>query len=133
MSDKTLYDRIEEKIGQLSREKYEERAKVIKYSITFSGGAVAFLVTATTKWELSIDPLILKITLLLWGTTIFTGFMVYIFSYREVWYHQRLPKGLRKKIMPIIELILLYIAMFIQAPALFFSVAFTAFGLWKAF
>lgn len=117
----------------LSESKYKERVSVLKYSITFSGAAVAFLVSAQNQLALQIPSDLLRPTLLSWGITIVSGFLQYVLSYREAGYHQRLPMGLRKRIIPKAELVLLYIVMFIQPLAMFASLALTVAALWKAF
>ena len=121
-----------EEIGQLSREKYAERVNVIKYSITFAGAAVAFLVTAKTKLNFDISQSTLKLMLAFWGSAIFTGFLVYILSYREVWYHQKLTKGLRKLIIPRVELSLLYFVLYAHPVLMFISIGYSVVALWQA-
>lgn len=125
-------DNNHEKIGQLSREKYAERVNVIKYSITFAGAAVAFLVTAKTKLDFDISQTTLKLMLAFWGSAIFTGFLVYILSYREVWYHHKLNEGLRKKLIPKVELPLLYFVLFAHPVLMILSIGYTVIALWKA-
>jgi len=123
-----------EKRGRLSLEKYKERVKVIRYSVTFAGGAAAFLVTAKTELALEIEAHLLKYSLLFWGATIFTGFLQYILSYREVWYDQRLPRGaLRKKLFFPVELALLYAVLALHPILMICSIVFTVFTLWRAF
>jgi hypothetical protein len=51
----------------LSPERYTERIELYKYSITFAAAAVAFLVTAREKLNVSIDARSLKILLASWG------------------------------------------------------------------
>jgi hypothetical protein len=51
-----------EKIGQLSEKKYTERVSALKYSITFAGSAVAFIITAKTKLNIDIPTNDLKFT-----------------------------------------------------------------------
>lgn len=125
-------DSNHERVGQLSKEKYTERVNVIKYSITFAGAAVAFLVTAKTKLNFDIPQNTLKLMLAFWGSAIFTGFLVYILSYREVWYHQRLNEGFRKSLIPRVELSLLYFVLFAHPVLMIVSIAYTVVALWKA-
>lgn len=117
----------------LYKEKYQERSKIIKYSLNFSGIAVAFIITAKTNLDVHVDSQNLRIILLFWGITIFSGYLAYILSYREVYYHHLLPIGLRRKIFPILEILLLYITMIVQPIAMLISIGITAFHIWKAF
>lgn len=117
----------------LSESKYKERVNVLKYSITFSGAAVAFLVSAKTQLGLQIPSGLLRLTFLGWGITLVTGFLQYVLSYREAGYHQRLPMGLHRKIIPKIELVLLYIVMFVHPMAMFAALSLTVATFWKAF
>jgi len=121
-----------EKTGQLSKEKYKERVAILTYSITFAGSAVAFLITAKEKLGVNISNFDLKIMLIFWGVTVLTGFGEYILSYREVWYHQRLPNGLRKQLIPKIELALLYLVMFIHPISMFAAIIYSIISLWRS-
>jgi len=123
----------ESPIDYLSQPRYKERVALIKYSITFSGAAVAFLVSAKTQLGLQISSDLLRMTLLAWGITIVSGLLQYVFSYREAGYHQRLPMGLRKKIIPKLELIVLYVVLFIHPVAMVLGLILTVIGLWNAF
>jgi hypothetical protein len=79
-----------EEFGCLSVEKYRERVSVLRYSIAFSGAASAFLVKARVDLGFALGgKCLLHWTLFCWGMAIVTGFLAYVLSYREVWYHQR--------------------------------------------
>ena len=80
----------------LQPDQYEERAKVLQYTITFSGAAVAFLITAKEKLGLNVSLLWLKILLGAWGLTIFLGFMEYAMSYHEAWNYRINPENREK-------------------------------------
>jgi ABC-type transport system involved in cytochrome c biogenesis permease subunit len=116
----------------LSPERYTERIQLYKYSITFAGAAVAFLITAREKLNVSIDGRSLKILLASWGVAIFTGFAVYVLSYREVWYYRLLPDEDRNKTSEKIELFLIYAMMYLHVISMLFSVAFTTVSLWNS-
>ena len=116
----------------LSLERYAERIQLYKYSITFAGAAVAFLITAREKLNVGIGGPSLKILLASWGLAIFTGFGVYVLSYREVWYYRLLPDEDRNKASEKVELILIYIMMYLHVISMLFSVAFTTVSLWNS-
>jgi hypothetical protein len=116
----------------LSPERYTERIQLYKYSITFAGAAVAFLVTASEKLNVSIDGRSLKILLASWGLAIFTGFAVYVLSYREVWYYRLLPDEDRNKRSEKVELFLIYAMVYLHLVSMLFSVAFTTISLWNS-
>lgn len=116
----------------LSPERYAERVQLYKYSITFAAAAVAFLITAREKLNVSIDGRSLKILLVSWGIAIFTGFSVYVLSYREVWYYRLLPDEDRNKTSEKVELFLIYAVMFLHVISMLFSVVFTTVSLWNS-
>jgi hypothetical protein len=116
----------------LSPERYKERIELYKYSITFAAVAVAFLVTAREKLNVSIDGSSLKILLASWGTAIFTGFAVYVLSYREVWYYRLLPEKDKNKASEKVELLLIYLTMYLHVISMLFSVVFTTVSLWNS-
>lgn len=125
---------VEERPGQMGVDKYNERVKVLRYSIGFAGSAVAFLITAKTKLGLDFSMELFKYILFLWGATIFTGFLAYILSYREVWYLQRLPiKGLRRKFFFPIELTAHYIVITLHPLLMITSICLSVYSLWGAF
>ena len=125
-------DNNNEKIGQLGREKYAERVNVVKYSITFAGAAVAFLVTAKSELNFDISQSTLKLMLAFWGSAIFTGFLVYILSYREVWYHPKLKEGSLKARTLKVESSLLYFFLYAHPVLMFLSIVYTVVALWNA-
>jgi hypothetical protein len=53
-------------------------------------------------------------------------------SYREVWYHQRLPEGFRKQLFRPVELALLYATMIVHPLTLLGAVALTGYSLMRA-
>jgi hypothetical protein len=121
------------KIGQLSDNRYKERVALIKYSLTFSGAAAAFLISISTKQDSLLHLKDIKFILLIWGVTIISGFLQYVLSYREVYYHRHLMSGLRKQIIPRVELFLLYIMMFVHPFAMLIGLIMTSIFLWSAF
>lgn len=62
----------------LQPDQYEKRAQVLQYTLTFSGAAVAFLVTAKEKLGFNLSPGQIKWLLGLWGLTILLGFAQYV-------------------------------------------------------
>jgi hypothetical protein len=116
----------------LSLERYKERVELYKYSITFAAAAVAFLVTAREKLNVNIDGRSLKILFASWGAAIFTGFAVYVLSYREVWYYRLLPEKDKNKPSEQIELFLIYAMMYLHVISMLFSVVFTTVSLWNS-
>ena len=72
----------------LPKGEYSERCKAYKYSMSFCGGAVAFITLAKKELGLSLDANreLLLLTLAAWGIAIFAGFIVLNLSLREVWY-----------------------------------------------
>ncbi len=116
----------------LSPERYKERVELYKYSITFAAAAVAFLVTAREKLNVSIDGRSLRILLASWGLAIFTGFAVYVLSYREVWYYRLLPETDKHKPSEKVELFLIYAMMYLHVISMLFSVVFTTISLWNS-
>lgn len=115
----------------LTPDKYQERAKILQYSLTFSGAAVAFLVTAQTQLRVLANPHTLKWPLLFWGLTIFLAFLAYVLSYRVIWSHPTLPR-LRRYVVPL-ELVSLDIVLFFHPLAFIGAVALTFWVLWHAF
>ncbi len=113
----------------LSPERYTERVQLYKYSITFAAAAVAFLITAREKLNVNIDGRSLKTLLASWGLAIFTGFAVYVLSYREVWYYRLLPDEDRNKTSEKVELFLIYAMMYLHVISMLFSVVFTTVSL----
>jgi len=115
----------------LTPDKYKERATILQYSLTFSGAAVAFLVTAQTQLHILADPQTMKCPLLLWGVTIFLAFLAYVLSYRAIWSHPTLPR-FRKYIVPV-ELVSLDIVLFFHPLAFIGAIFSTFWVLWRAF
>jgi hypothetical protein len=99
--------------------------------LTFSGAAVAFIVTAEEKLHFNIAPKDLRWVLLSWGLTIFFGFTVYILSYREVWYYEECPDTTWKKVIFWPEYVTLYAALIIHPVAMLLSIALTVLRLWE--
>jgi hypothetical protein len=115
----------------LTKNKYRERTKVLQYSLTFSGAAVAFIVTAKEKLGFSFPSSNLKWVLLAWGVTIFASFVQYILSYREVWYYESKEPTDKKRFLFWPEYILLYGSIFVQPIAMLISIILTVLLLLK--
>ena len=97
--------------GQLPKDVYHEKCKAYKYSVSFCGGAVAFVALAKDRFGADYPGSLLLIVLAAWGLAVFSGFAVLNLSLREVWYYQRLPdtSWLKRYRVDLIELTLLAI------------------------
>jgi len=120
--------------GQLPKDAYEERCKAYRYSITFCGGAVAFLALAKNDFGADYPSELLGSVLAVWGLAIFAGFAVLNLSLREVWMYQRLPdtSWLKRCRCDLFELFLLGIMMLVHIICVLTGVAVTAFLLLRS-
>lgn len=117
------------KISRLPQDKYAARVELLKYSITFAGAAVAFVITAIEKLSVRLEPTKLKWLLASWGLVIFTGFVMYVLSYRETWYYPRI--GDRWSWAEKLERYTLYVALFMHPLLMLFAAGSTVYVLWK--
>ena len=120
--------------GQLPKEAYVERVKAYKYSISFCGGAVAFLALARDKFDASYPSALLGSALAAWGLAVFAGFAVLNLSLREVWMYPRLPETvwLKRYHIDLFELLVLAMMMVTHVSCVLVGVATTAFLLFRS-
>lgn len=94
----------------MDENKYRERVSLLRFTISLCGAVAAFLVTVSKDANIEFNRAILSYTLLVWGISMTSGVGAYVLSYREIWYHPRLPeKSIRKRYIAPVEFFFVYL------------------------